>query len=265
MASKAIQRALLVVALIATAHLLKPFSARSVATHLLQSANSFSFILPQSAAGSLEQANYLAAMLDNGLRMMEERKGSNWTPEGLGWTNGTAFASDLPPFEERSDNVKSVKAASPCRDSAKAVTQTLAKAKPRPVKNLFLARAAKLAEKALAAEQALAISLPALEIEKIITVELPTLKAQLPLTPSAAPLPRMTAASFALPSPKASCPTERMKPPQPISQEEAKLHKLEANLEQLLANATAIKLLCAKERERIRTCKLITQTGVKSS
>ena len=62
MASKAIQRTLLMIALVATAHLLKPFSLRSVATHLIHSAASFSFILPGSAVGSLEQAADMAAV-----------------------------------------------------------------------------------------------------------------------------------------------------------------------------------------------------------
>src|SRR5437016_4776177 len=119
MASKAIQRTLLIVALLATAHLVKPFTLRSVATHLIHSATSFSFILPDSAAGSLEQANYLATALDNGFRMMEARQELNWTRKESVWVNQTAFASNLLPTQAQSDNIRPFTAVSPCRETAR--------------------------------------------------------------------------------------------------------------------------------------------------
>jgi hypothetical protein len=71
MARQAIQRALLVVALIGLAHALKPISARSVADHFLQTTRSLSFILPESAVHGVEQANFLAAALGHGSRGSE--------------------------------------------------------------------------------------------------------------------------------------------------------------------------------------------------
>jgi hypothetical protein len=264
MVSKAIQRTLLIVALVATAHLLKPFSLRNVATHLIHSATSFSFILPDSAAGSLEQANYLATALDNGFRMMEARQESSWTQKGS-VLNETAFTSNLMPPQTQSDNVRSFTAVSPCRDAAKTVTKTLAKAKPRAAKKLIAMSVAKPVEKpvekASAVAQALAVSLPALEIEKVIAVNLSAAKAQLPSIPSVSPTHHITAANFIVASPRKSCQMEEIKPQPPLSRAEAEQQRLRASIQQLVYTANSVKMLCAKERIRAR--KGIPQISVK--
>lgn len=63
MTGLAVIRILLVIALMITAHIIKPFSFSNVTTHLLSTARSFSSVLPESAATSLAHANYLAAAL----------------------------------------------------------------------------------------------------------------------------------------------------------------------------------------------------------
>src|SRR5438128_1891975 len=78
MASKAIQRTLLVIVLIVTAHVLKPFSIRSMTKHLLRSANSFSFILPDGALCTLEQADYLARVLDGSFERVALPQAGDW-------------------------------------------------------------------------------------------------------------------------------------------------------------------------------------------
>lgn len=92
MASKAIQRTLLIVILIVTAHALKPFSVRSLTRHLLRSANSFSFMLPSSALCSLERADYLARVLDGTLHQNDVRPETVWH---------SALAETSPPAPER--------------------------------------------------------------------------------------------------------------------------------------------------------------------
>jgi len=67
MAGKAILRAFLILALIATAHLIRPFSIKNVARHALYSARSFRFVLPAQARDKFDRANYLAVNLSDGL------------------------------------------------------------------------------------------------------------------------------------------------------------------------------------------------------
>lgn len=251
MASKAIQRTLLIVALVATAHLLKPFSLWNVTTHLIHSASSFSFILPDSAAGSLEQASYLATALDNGFRMMEARQGSNLTLPGATWANQTTFASNLTPPQAQSENVKAFTAASPCRHAAKPVAKTLAKAKPQKVKNLIAVNVTKLEEKAVEKAMTVTASIPALEVENMIAVSLPRAKAPVPAIPVASSSHRAPATNFILASPSKSCQMEEIKPPQrPLTLEEAE-QRLKASLQQIVYNANSIRVLCAKERSRL--------------
>jgi hypothetical protein len=63
MISKAILKVLFVVALILTAHALKPFSIRSIAKQVLGSVRSFSFILPGETVSGIKQVSYLAKAL----------------------------------------------------------------------------------------------------------------------------------------------------------------------------------------------------------
>ncbi len=67
MAGKAILRAFLILALIATAHLIRPFSIKNVARHALYSARSFRFVLPAQVRDKFDHANYLAVNLSDGL------------------------------------------------------------------------------------------------------------------------------------------------------------------------------------------------------
>src|SRR5262245_37770508 len=67
MAGKAILRAFLILALIGTAHLIRPFSVKNVARHALYSARSFRFVLPAQLRDNFDHANYLAVNLSDGL------------------------------------------------------------------------------------------------------------------------------------------------------------------------------------------------------
>src|SRR5262245_10706671 len=72
MAGKAILRAFLILALIATAHLIRPFSIKNVARHALYSARSFRFVLPAQLRDKFDHANYLALNLSDGLFEADE-------------------------------------------------------------------------------------------------------------------------------------------------------------------------------------------------
>jgi hypothetical protein len=72
MAGKVILRASLVLALIITAHLIKPFSIKNVTQHLLYSARSFRFALPDQLRDKFDHANYLAVNITNGLFEADE-------------------------------------------------------------------------------------------------------------------------------------------------------------------------------------------------
>src|SRR5262245_44372181 len=67
MAGKAIVRAFLILALIGAAHIIKPFSIKSVTQHMLYSSRSFKFVLPVRLRDKFDHANYLAINLSNGL------------------------------------------------------------------------------------------------------------------------------------------------------------------------------------------------------
>ena len=72
MAGKVIPRAFLVLALIVTAHLIRPFSIKNVTQHLLYSARSFRFALPVQLRDKFDHANYLAVNLSNSLFEADE-------------------------------------------------------------------------------------------------------------------------------------------------------------------------------------------------
>src|SRR5262249_16820489 len=67
MAGKAILRAFLILVLIVTAHMIKPFSIKNMTQHLLYSARSFKFVLPVRLRDKFDHANYLAINLSNSL------------------------------------------------------------------------------------------------------------------------------------------------------------------------------------------------------
>jgi hypothetical protein len=72
MDGKAITRAFLILALVVTAHLIRPFSIKNVAQHMLYSARSFSFVLPAQLREKFDHANNLAVNLTNSLFEADE-------------------------------------------------------------------------------------------------------------------------------------------------------------------------------------------------
>jgi hypothetical protein len=72
MAGKAILRAFLILALIATAHLIRPFSIKNVTRHALYSARSFRFVLPAQLRDKFDHVNYLAVNLSDSLFEADE-------------------------------------------------------------------------------------------------------------------------------------------------------------------------------------------------
>jgi len=67
MSGKTVIRTILILALIVTAHTIKPFSINSVTNHLLYSTRSFKFVLPVRLRDNFDHANYLALNLSNNL------------------------------------------------------------------------------------------------------------------------------------------------------------------------------------------------------
>ncbi|MGH9839698.1 MAG: hypothetical protein ACREEM_13030 [Blastocatellia bacterium] len=67
-------RLLLVLAVIWTAHLFRPFSVKNVTQHLLYSTRSFAFVLPAQARTNFSQASNLALNLSNSLFFFEARQ-----------------------------------------------------------------------------------------------------------------------------------------------------------------------------------------------
>jgi hypothetical protein len=72
MAGKAILRVFLILALVATAHLIRPFSIKNITLHTLYSARSFRFVLPAQLREKFDHANYLAVNLSGGLFEADE-------------------------------------------------------------------------------------------------------------------------------------------------------------------------------------------------
>src|SRR5438045_2905766 len=67
-AARTIQHALLIITLIAVAHTVRPFSVRGVTRHLFRTTQSLSLFLPGAAVCTLEQADYVATILDGSFR-----------------------------------------------------------------------------------------------------------------------------------------------------------------------------------------------------
>jgi hypothetical protein len=68
-------RILVILALVITAHTIKPFSVKNVSQHMLYSAQSFSFVLPEPARSSFDDANQLALNLSDSLFEFPEEMG----------------------------------------------------------------------------------------------------------------------------------------------------------------------------------------------
>jgi hypothetical protein len=255
MASKAIQRTLLVLALIVTAHLVKPFSVRNVASHLLRSANSFSFMLPGSAVGSLEQANYLAMILDNGFQRREAPPPAAWGPE-------LAFAPRMFAPERVSLKPSDTKASA---ETAKAEAKCRETEKARPMR----APRVEVARRAKPAAEAVAINLPAAQvIEKVVTVNLPAVKSQLAQIERGMLESHFVPVKLLAPEPDADCPTAKSKPRkiararEALSLEEAQ-EKLRASIHLMLNGLQPPKLVC--QASELPNQKLLIRCIVKSS
>jgi hypothetical protein len=97
MAGKVILRAFLVLALIITAHLIRPFSIKNVTQHALYSARSFRFALPAQLREKFDHANYLAVNLSNSIFEADEGiRDFTWS-----MTADLAFRSiDVQPLDE---------------------------------------------------------------------------------------------------------------------------------------------------------------------
>lgn len=61
-----IQRVLVIIALVVVAHAVRPFTVRDVTRQMFRTTQSFSFVLPGVAVCTMEQADYLAAVLGGG-------------------------------------------------------------------------------------------------------------------------------------------------------------------------------------------------------
>lgn len=223
MARQAIQRALLIVALIGLAHALKPISARSVADHFLQTTRSLSFILPESAVHGVEQANYLAAALGHGSRGSEAQSAPAPDPAASVEADLAAWQGPAP-----------VEAGPAPRASAK--RQVTAKREPRRERGGEVACSLKAPTipagltlpVGLAIEKARALNLPAIEV-----AVLPLYSQNLLSRPVKAPRPPRRALG---------CESPRLKQIRAaLLSEEAQL-KLGASLQHLIESASSVKV-----------------------
>ena len=94
MASRVALRLLLVVALIVTAHALKPLSGMSVAEQIFSATESLSFVLPDFAEVRLAQASYLATAFGQSVRRDESSRDRAWTQTAF--SIPANFAFELP-------------------------------------------------------------------------------------------------------------------------------------------------------------------------
>lgn len=103
MTGLAVIRILLVIALMITAHTIKPFSFDNVTTHLLGTARSLATVLPESAATSLAHASYLAAALGVGAREKLDSAPPAWAKSILARYDQTSLHVASWPEAERVD------------------------------------------------------------------------------------------------------------------------------------------------------------------
>ncbi len=150
MTGKAIIRAFLILALIVTAHLIKPFSVKNVTQHLLYSARSFSFVLPAQLREKFDHANYLAINLSNGL--FEADEGIRDFTRGM--TADLAFGPiNVQPLDE--------------------VNKSATKQKPCPKKSAPARRSNRTPKRGAADQPALSSLVAIAHLDEIRLVELP--------------------------------------------------------------------------------------------
>jgi len=94
MASRVALRLLLVVALIVTAHTLKPISGLSIVEQIFSATESLSFVLPDFAEVRIAQASYLATAFGQSVRRDEGSRDRAWTQTAF--VVPANFAVELP-------------------------------------------------------------------------------------------------------------------------------------------------------------------------
>jgi hypothetical protein len=96
MRGQTVARILLVITLIVTAHAIKPFSAKNIASHLLYSSRSLAFILPDSARSGFDHASQLALTLSDSL-FSDEKPGFRRSNEISAGSDSIAINPELSP------------------------------------------------------------------------------------------------------------------------------------------------------------------------
>ncbi|HKX29222.1 MAG TPA: hypothetical protein VJ302_16115 [Blastocatellia bacterium] len=124
MNSQAVARIFLVITLIVTAHIIKPFSVRNVSYHLMSATKSFVYFLPDSTRSSLNQANQLVTTLGHSL--LEDR------PVHRKWSKGAAEPRVLADHEQTPDEKASIQAQQVARWTRPAVKPAVKVQVPRP-------------------------------------------------------------------------------------------------------------------------------------
>jgi len=226
MASKIIQRTLLVIALVVTAHLVKPFSIKGVTTYLLSSTQSFSFILPNSTLCSLERVEYLARVLESDFQKGELRSGPSWRID--------AFAESglMPPENERESEMRS----------------EIAAKRLKPAKgNLREAKAPAVACSTKRVKDSMTMSLPiGQNFESLVAINLPeagTLWSQI----RNEALDGGAAIPVSLPAPqKLKCEALKQARARVVVLEEDAQQKLKHSIQRLLVNINSIKRVQSK-------------------
>jgi len=229
MASKVILRTLMVAALIMTAHAVKPISVGSLAKHLLRSAHSFSYVLPDSARDSLERADYLAAVLDNSLHQGDGQQETVW--------RSSDFEPQMLVAQRSSENAVRAEVAAKRRD--------LAKAPMRRAKGQELACRLKAVE--VTASFNLPVILPSAgAVDKVIKLNLPMVEAEWSLVKRRLPGARIRPAIAPAPA-NPACEAAKLKQIRiaVLKQEEAE-QKLRLSIERVLANRNVTRTSCPK-------------------
>jgi hypothetical protein len=101
MKSRALTRLALIVALVGTAHMLKPISGRSIATHLLDAVDSIALVLPKSTAAHLAQANYIAAAFSRSFDESRSSREGVWVESAMARPSLLAVSQPEPGIETR--------------------------------------------------------------------------------------------------------------------------------------------------------------------
>ena len=101
MKSRALTRLALIVALVGTAHMLKPISGRSIATHLLDAVDSIALMLPKSTVAHLAQANYIAAAFSRSFDESTSTRERGWVESAITHPSLLAVSQPEPGIETR--------------------------------------------------------------------------------------------------------------------------------------------------------------------